>query len=282
MFKIKRILLILVLCLTLTIVIIPKTRANTSYQVGDKLYTLHYEVTDILVGANTTSEQLQVSNFYLPETQYNNMLGGISVGYRKYYAVQRYYDNNESTSNAPVQNVLLMWLTSDQTDYNLRMIITFPANVFYATTKSGLIWNNIKITSHEQFIKAAQTSLWDLEYSISGNIYNDIITLTTTPTNIFSDLSLGEYDYIKITYHNPSSNTTPQLTIYDEFTTSPSKGGSIQVTEVINPDFSDFIINSVGGFLNFEIIPGWSISTILALCIMVPILLYVLKYFFGG
>lgn len=282
MLKIKRILLILVLCLTLTIIIIPKTSANTRYPVGDKLYTLHYEITDILVGSSANSDQLQVSNFYLPETQYNNMLGGISVGYRKYYAVQSYYDNNATTSNTPVQNVLLMWLTADQTDYPCRMIITFPANTFYSTVKSGLIWNNIKLTDHVQYIKSAGNYMWDLEWSKNGNVDSTVINITTTPTNIFSELRPGEYDYIKITFHNPSNNNVPQLQIYDEFTTSPSKGGTVIVNEVINPDFSDFIINSVGGFLNFEIIPGWSISTILAICIMIPVLLYVLKYFFGG
>lgn len=46
--------------------------------------------------------------------------------------------------------------------------------------------------------------------------------------------------------------------------------------------FSQFLIEGVGGFLNFEIIPGWSLISILSVFLAIALVVIILRYFAGG
>lgn len=47
-------------------------------------------------------------------------------------------------------------------------------------------------------------------------------------------------------------------------------------------DFSSWLVGAVGGFLGFELWPGFSLVNILSVCIAIPLLLWILKLFAGG
>lgn len=47
-------------------------------------------------------------------------------------------------------------------------------------------------------------------------------------------------------------------------------------------NLSSWLTNAIGGFLNFEIFPGLSISSVLAVVVSITLMLSVLKYFAGG
>lgn len=47
-------------------------------------------------------------------------------------------------------------------------------------------------------------------------------------------------------------------------------------------DMSSWLVGAVGGFLGFELWPGFSLVNILSVCVAIPLLLWILKLFAGG
>lgn len=52
--------------------------------------------------------------------------------------------------------------------------------------------------------------------------------------------------------------------------------------EVDVGSFSEFLVDGVGGFLNFEVIPGWSLVSILSIFLAIALVVIILRYFAGG
>lgn len=56
----------------------------------------------------------------------------------------------------------------------------------------------------------------------------------------------------------------------------------LQFYQVEDFNIGDFLLSSVNSFLGFELIPGFSLLSLLALVIGIPLLIYILKLFLGG
>lgn len=73
----------------------------------------------------------------------------------------------------------------------------------------------------------------------------------------------------------------PYFTKYvKEYGTRNPVSDDIPITEGAN--MSSWLVGAVGGFLGFELWPGFSLVNILSVCVAIPLLLWILKLFAGG
>lgn len=87
--------------------------------------------------------------------------------------------------------------------------------------------------------------------------------------------------YAKVPYGaNLSANLEPSS--FAPFTSFDTWFNNLDLTVDIEYDYTSWLITAVGGFMAFEIIPGFSIGGIFSVAIMIALLSYILKMFLGG
>lgn len=52
--------------------------------------------------------------------------------------------------------------------------------------------------------------------------------------------------------------------------------------DISGSNFTDWLVEAVGGFVGFELWPGFSLAAMLSVCIAIPLVLWILKLFAGG
>lgn len=268
----KKIVIILILCLSLTIIIIPKTNAYESIY-KQEVYYIDNAFDYVVLNGNVYIEDdtfVAIDSNGLPFPSSNTNLEN--------YRVFKYYDGNlvHNIFRLRTKYTYIRNPNGTQTRVNdLRLISS--EMVYYDGTS---MINSNSAFNYEINFSYYTSNGWETYHTSGDSNSLNIVSLdfNIPDKSLLKDVSMEFYNITDDVFITRSAYVN-KTSIYD----SLEYYNGIDITiEQINPNFSDFIINSVGGFLNFEIIPGWSISTILAICIMIPVLLYVLKYFFGG
>lgn len=155
-------------------------------------------------------------------------------------------------------------------DFNNTLTRTFNYNDSYESVGSTYHSYSLYNRYNDAYNEIADiVDTYEIEYLyFSFSISFDIVYYEYS--GLFSDyIHVGEYVVIGDNYE---INVNDYRSIF----------GGYVVEEVINPDFSSWLVTGIGAFMNLEIIPGWSIAVILSIMIGIPLLIYVLRLFFGG
>lgn len=226
------------------------TRDSISYTTRDTLTFNSSSGDEYRVYRNYTASNDAFSVSY---REYKNQQDGLNYYINKYYfyTEQIIYDLTSFTNftcSANFNVELSFYWHNHYYNYNINTDAFALTTIIKDLVRSDVIDEDNSIANENEFVY-----LDTLE----------IDSLSITFTNVSNKLSLGR----------KSNNSHTFIGVF------LSEWGEIKA---LNPDFSSWLTSAVSGFFNFEIVDGWSFGIIFSLIVAIPIIIYLLKYFFGG
>lgn len=225
------------------------TRRNGSYTFDD--YTFTYSIDNVRYYSNTYGLRSVQYRYQFPTALYflKITIHNVFVNYK---AVREMHSFNGLNIN---------WNYSTQ----YQISIQSEGSVYYATNG---IMQEITVNSVEFLTSFSVFDFLDSYYSDSTELFYI--------ENLTFILDFGEgTDYpLFIRDYYSNLQQIPTLTAFNDYY-------GVDLTNY-NFNLSRFLSSSVGGFLNFKILPGLSIGAIFGLIVGLGLLIAILKIFFGG
>lgn len=167
-------------------------------------------------------------------------------------------------------------------------LITFNADIYYRLNNQGTISLEIETihftADYSTFNDNGNIFLLDLlkdgsqydnDSELASSIINDNFYVLNASLSIEAIFQGPPYqNYITHIqeggyFHEWNENAWTTLNDYSNF-------------EVDTSNFGNSILTGLNNFLSFELIPGFSLLTLLSVVIAIPLLIYILKMFLGG
>lgn len=170
--------------------------------------------------------------------------------------------------------------TSNLEDFYFTNYFAFPTNFNDSVDSSGFIdFVGINFTERTSTSVASMRYLYDngnkglnawsdYDYTGLGYWYQYNNPIIYTQYIKFDNLSVSQDVYNWLNSNGEFGDFD-----YTDLPDSPTLDGNV---------LSDFLLSGLNGFLQFELVPGFSLLNLLALCVSIPILIYILKLFLGG
>lgn len=257
---------------------------DSNYQIAEEItYSVGTKLTQSQVVINVTNISVDIS-YYCPHPT-----SSIFMDYSIYADFEISIDNGEDFTNEGYLAI----------DGQLEDVFTFETPF----TVEELMLKNVESYDFNSMVPTLEIGLWrtgndnrlKLYFTIEQNgdtgtglILLDQYTGVNQPLFNFKTYLDALYK-ATLQYQGTNSN----LGLYNNYFTSIDNlvvdygllitYGNINVLNPIQDvNFVDFIVNSVGSFLDFEILPGLSLTAILNLIICIGLVMMFLRFFAGG
>lgn len=193
------------------------------------------------------------------------------------------YGNSYTDTNASVK-VSYSYSVTCRRSSNIVDLITFPAVFIYDipisytyNSSSGyydtsIVLDNYNRTDISQIYAQLESEGIDLRY----------VTINSVTVDIDNSLlaNYSETIYIR-------DNNHPDVGLNTILGTARNSLSSLYESDDLNLSYddlswTDWIVNAVGSFMDFELVPGLSLAGIFAIIVGIPILIWFLRLFAGG